>query len=669
MDSARSQHLQILIQTAFARYYAGETRDAEDALRDACILYPDALEPRVHLANLLVERKAYTQAAQTLEPCKDNPDVSQEYRWLVLCALWASGDKPQFLPVLEAQWQSVHATPERLRQMTEWARFCGHLPLAARLAAMSGQKRVRQEVAWVRRLSLFFRYAPAFVVRRMEERLRAGYRWKRLRILYEAAHHAFPDALEWPLKLARAIRESRDAYEPLFEHEKSWYDTALALQPFEPTAVQGKARVLFDMGLWETTLDFLDVCPKAVLPGWADKLKAACWANLGQYREAMLAYAQIAQQESEFAAVCQGWLLLAQGQRQKAVRCFHQQCSDVHVSVLADFFAEICQFATHENIDGQAVLDSVPIRHAEKGLEDEAPVEGVACPLCGRLSPRMPLWKDRTTGWIRSRCMDCSMISVAPLPTSQAIRALYDHAGRSEHALQRQYKEGLLQILHAPEKQCRRLPLYQDITQWGAEVDWPRFEESLGEPRRYLDVGCSSGKSVRIFSVCGWQAEGIDLDRDAISFGKEHGINVRYGTLDDLNGVAAIYHLITLTDVIEHVADPLDMLRRCYTLLAPGGLLYIKTPCADSLPHRFIGNAWLDAPEHLHFFSRKTLLSLVERCGFTFLSVKQSMDGPVPILHADVWQDRLYPRLLEELIRAMNVGDTVLMLAQKPMDA
>jgi len=78
------------------------------------------------------------------------------------------------------------------------------------------------------------------------------------------------------------------------------------------------------------------------------------------------------------------------------------------------------------------------------------------------------------------------------------------------------------------------------------------------------------------------------------------------------------YRHITLSHVIEHVHDPLKLLRQCFELLAPGGRLWLQTPNLRSLGHAVFGPAWrgLEPPRHLVLFDRATLMAALAGAGF-----------------------------------------------------
>jgi hypothetical protein len=70
-----------------------------------------------------------------------------------------------------------------------------------------------------------------------------------------------------------------------------------------------------------------------------------------------------------------------------------------------------------------------------------------------------------------------------------------------------------------------------------------------------------------------------------------------------------------MNQVLEHVPDPVDALRRVRALLARGGRVVIGVPNFGSLGRRVFGASWdgLELPRHLHHFTRISLgLALAE---------------------------------------------------------
>jgi SAM-dependent methyltransferase len=503
-------------------------------------------------------------------------------------------------------------------------------------------------------------------------------RWRAVRAVLEAATSADPSESAWPRRLGQLGRHLRDVYEPEWNRERNYYQAALRINPHDREARDGLLQTLFDMGRWSEALEQIKLGTPTEALDHVLPLKAACCANLGRREEADRLYCELEQgPRAAFARFCRSLIALEHGYYEDALRLLVPKTDEKGLDVLQDFFRRVSRLLTSgrsaEEIDGQELLDEMMGASAgagnsvHEGLDPQAGSErAVGCRLCGWNGPRVLLWQDQVTGWVRTRCPRCSMISVNPLPPSKAIHALYTHEGRKNLSVIRIYRKALLDVLSASPEACRQLPAYREITAWGEDFCWDDYEKAIGDERRCLDVGCSAGRTVEMFRLCGWQAEGIDVDPQAVDFAQSKGLHVSLGTIDTLKCASPRYHLITLIDVIEHVENPSSLVRRCMELLLPNGLLYAKTPAADSLPHRFLGDVWLDSAEHLQFFSRRTLQRLLVDSGFQIVSFRQRMELPTPFLHRRLWQEQLFPELLLKWIDRLRAGDVVMFLARKP---
>jgi len=135
---------------------------------------------------------------------------------------------------------------------------------------------------------------------------------------------------------------------------------------------------------------------------------------------------------------------------------------------------------------------------------------------------------------------------------------------------------------------------------------------------RLLEVGCGSGKMLKGMADLGWQVEGIDFDPVAVENSRRKGLKVGTGSLEDLQYPENWFDAITMSHVIEHVHDPLDLLKECRRILKPGGRLSLVTPNINSAGHRIYGRSWfhLDPPRHLRIFTAASLETLLQRAGF-----------------------------------------------------
>mgnify|MGYP000913089788 CR=1 FL=1 len=133
-----------------------------------------------------------------------------------------------------------------------------------------------------------------------------------------------------------------------------------------------------------------------------------------------------------------------------------------------------------------------------------------------------------------------------------------------------------------------------------------------------LDIGCGSGHKLRFLQDLGWNTEGLDFDPVAVDKAKAKGLKVRLGNLASQNYPENCFDVITMSHLIEHVYDPLELLRECRRILKPGGRLVMITPNSESWGHKILKNSWLalDPPRHLYIFSLASLQLLAGKAGF-----------------------------------------------------
>jgi SAM-dependent methyltransferase len=152
------------------------------------------------------------------------------------------------------------------------------------------------------------------------------------------------------------------------------------------------------------------------------------------------------------------------------------------------------------------------------------------------------------------------------------------------------------------------------------------------KPRgRLLELGCSTGEFLHAMADKGWDAFGVDASAAAIASAVRHpGVQGAAGTEAVLleRGESASFDLVAAFHLIEHVRNLDVLLQNCRQLTAPGGSLVIFTPHWDAWSRRLFGDAWPDfMPEHVHFFTARSLSLLLARHGFRVVDVATSGTG------------------------------------------
>lgn len=144
-----------------------------------------------------------------------------------------------------------------------------------------------------------------------------------------------------------------------------------------------------------------------------------------------------------------------------------------------------------------------------------------------------------------------------------------------------------------------------------------------GRTGALLDVGCASGVFLSKALDAGWQVTGIEpskaLYKEAVERIGNRGTILPL-TLEETNFGEQRFDAITLWDVLEHIVEPANFMKRCRELLKPGGCLFLNVPDLDSFEARLFGRRWpLLLPEHMNYFNRPSLKLCGENSGLRLI--------------------------------------------------
>jgi len=139
-----------------------------------------------------------------------------------------------------------------------------------------------------------------------------------------------------------------------------------------------------------------------------------------------------------------------------------------------------------------------------------------------------------------------------------------------------------------------------------------------------LDVGCGAGERLEQMRGLGWTVSGLDFDEKAVGVAKARGLDVSCGTIPGIWFPPETFDVVTMNHVIEHVPDPIELLKECYRILKPGGKVVLTTPNSSSWGHKFFREHWrgLEPPRHLHIFGPSSIEQILKRAGFDAVIVR-----------------------------------------------
>jgi len=217
---------------------------------------------------------------------------------------------------------------------------------------------------------------------------------------------------------------------------------------------------------------------------------------------------------------------------------------------------------------------------------------------------------DSKEGFDIIECETCGFKHVVPIPTPEELNNLYK-------------KE-----FYSTEKPNYFKDVEEDLEWW--EHTYHNFYHLLEKhcptnSRRLLEIGSGPGYFLKSGKELGWDVLGFEPSKQAAEYSKTLGVNVvndffnetnadRYGTFD----------VVYMKTVIEHLPDPVALLKSIKSVLKPNGIICIISPNEYNplqLILREMGHEpwWVAPPQHINYFDFKSIKKLLEKIGFDIL--------------------------------------------------
>ena len=195
------------------------------------------------------------------------------------------------------------------------------------------------------------------------------------------------------------------------------------------------------------------------------------------------------------------------------------------------------------------------------------------------------------------RCQECKVSYVDPMPSEVFLRQWY-----SEIEKKKRWNNDLGKAIEANHK--------QNVDNYKRYFKMALESMDLNGGRKVLEIGCYSGLLLKCFKDFGCECKGIDLNEGFVKYGREVlGLDLEHGQLTDFNFPAESFDIILFHQLLEHLRDPGAFLEEIARLLKPGGYIELSVPDAET-------ELKLDFPNHLFYFSRDSLMRLIEKAGF-----------------------------------------------------
>ena len=231
------------------------------------------------------------------------------------------------------------------------------------------------------------------------------------------------------------------------------------------------------------------------------------------------------------------------------------------------------------------------------------PGEQRTCPACasGELELMLPLpyAPPIAYGWhfgFVTGCRRCGLLFANPLPDQARLDALYSPGGDWGRARQDESEP--------PVNRTRVEQLFAPI-----RLDLDVMHPPPGAA--VLDFGCGAGGMLDALQELGWETHGVE-PATRVAFARHREVTTI--PADPCFNLAVVHH------VLEHVRDPLDILRRLAGALRPGGFILISVPDLDEVADRGDIEYVLRSKTHVLAYSSDCLRWLTASAGLRTIS-------------------------------------------------
>ncbi len=244
----------------------------------------------------------------------------------------------------------------------------------------------------------------------------------------------------------------------------------------------------------------------------------------------------------------------------------------------------------------------------QSGINKSQPMS-LDCLVCG--APYREIFAYH--GYSYHRCTRCDLVATLPIPDNETIVNHYKAKfSEGNYRLANDASADIQYSIHRPYVRM----LERELAKSGQTL----------AGKDLLDIGCFNGDFLSVAAAAGANVYGLELQQEAAAIaesrfpGRILQTNVCGSDFPERK-----FDIITVFAVIEHITEPVEMVKRCFELLKPGGLLMLETPDSGSLSAKLLGKYWIAyAPvEHLYLFSRKSLDISLAAAGFVQTEFRQ----------------------------------------------
>jgi SAM-dependent methyltransferase len=281
--------------------------------------------------------------------------------------------------------------------------------------------------------------------------------------------------------------------------------------------------------------------------------------------------------------------------------------------------------------------------------------EEVNCPTCGDGTSNTLIYK-RDDGIGFYKCLGCNIEYASPRLVEKELLKLYEgddwkDLSKYENWTYDNWKNN---------KESHYYLVQENIK---------LVKKFLNEKLSILDVGCDIGLTVRSLEENGFYSEGVEISSVGAKIAKEKtGIKVHNMELESYKSEVQ-FNGVLLLDVLEHLYNPIKVLKECASHMKVGGYIFIHVPHHGGISARFKrflhkkglkkGYKHFGFPAHIYNFDKRSLKEMLKKSGFKTVHYES---WPRAITNGKV---DIFNYLLVTIIKKLALSDYIICVAKK----
>ena len=218
---------------------------------------------------------------------------------------------------------------------------------------------------------------------------------------------------------------------------------------------------------------------------------------------------------------------------------------------------------------------------------------------------------DSKDGFDVIECETCGFKHVVPIPTPEELNKLYKEE------------------FYSTEKPTYFKSTEEDLEWW--ELTYRNYYQLFDKyytkkDRKLLEIGSGPGYFLKCGKEMGWEVIGIEPSKQAFEYSQKFGVKVINRFFDEKSiKEYGKFDVIYMNTVIEHLPDPISIIKIAKNILKSKGIICIISPndynpLQNILRENLSYNPWWVAPpQHINYFDFKSIKNILERLGFEII--------------------------------------------------